>query len=344
MYAQPFNPSCIILPLEPRWQKEVKHLYDRAFAHATIPYGRQLPAAFLEKRVFGSLLWSSDCSRGVVTEAGEWVGLAIANRRRNPDSSEGEWLWLQLFCIAPAWQRQGMGRHLLQSLLATAAAEGKQGVVTSLQWAGIWPGMPVGLDAMRAFCLHTGAALSPGEIYLEKTLQEPEANDGEEGPLFQDGMRVVSYGHIHQEGLGVLLKEQFSVGWQQETLSRIDPAYEPFNGYGLADTFDPVAPGRGVLVAEYAGQVAGFCVVQAGEAPLTGFFGPIGLWPRWRGRGWGSRLMRAAIQYARGLGWERLGLWTSAPLADGFYIPLGWRTVSVTQQAEWRVVSTAFQV
>ncbi|MBF0400325.1 MAG: GNAT family N-acetyltransferase [Magnetococcales bacterium] len=333
------NPDFLILPLQPGWQGEAKRLYDAAFARADLPYGRQLPAEFLTRRVFGSLLWSSDCSRVITTPQGEWLGLAVANRRKNPDTPETDRLWLQLFCIAPAWQRQGLGRLLLQHLLSIAAAEAKRGLATSLQWAGMWPGIPVGLEAMLSFCAHTGASLNAGEVYLQKNLQEPWPETDEavqRAALAREGLRVTPYEPHHRAGLVALLRTHFSVGWQQETLSRIDPTCEPFNGYGLAATLDPTTPGRGIWVLACREEVVGFCLIQQAEGTgSTAFFGPIGLLPTWRGRGLGSHLMREAVRYTQKSGVRTLGLWTSVSIAEGFYIPLGWRRFSATLHAEW---------
>ncbi|MBF0460425.1 MAG: GNAT family N-acetyltransferase [Magnetococcales bacterium] len=338
------DPLCTIQPLTPAWQAEAKRVYDRAFAGADLPYGRSLPDNFLANRVFGSCLWSADCSRLLVTPAGEGVGLVIANRRANPASGASAWLWLQLLCIVPGWHRQGWGRMLLHSLLDTVRTEGQQGVATALQWAGVWPGIADGLKGMQKFCAHTGAALRPGEWYLAKSLHTEEPWQGVGGEASTDlggDPCILPYQSRHQEGLYRLLRDHFSIGWQHETLSRIDPGFEPFNGYGLAATLDPHQPGQGVLVVECHGQVVGFCVVQAEPDGPTAFFGPIGLVPAWRGQGWGSRLLVAAACQARQWGRQTLGLWTSAALADGFYAPLGFRRVVTTQHAVWRAATGA---
>ncbi len=327
-----------LYPLTPAWQTAAKRVYDAAFAGAALPYGSRLPDHFLANRLFDSCLWSTDCSRILVTPEWKGVGLVIANRRANPASVASDWLCLQLLCVAPDWQRQGWGRMLLNGLLATAASEGKQGVITSLQWAGIWPGIPTSLTAMRAFGDQTGADWRPGEIYLEKNLLEPwpVACPGRLAPP-DDGITPVAYVNRHYAGLRSLLWDHFSIGWQCETLSRLDSIYEPFNGYGLATTSESTYPGRGIWILEREGQVIGFCVVHAGPDSPTAFFGPIGLLPEWRGRGLGTRLLLLAATQAQDWGRHSLGLWTSAPLAEGFYRPLGFVPVAQTRHAAWRV-------
>ncbi len=322
-------------PLAPRWQEEVKRLYDLLFSTADLPYGRRLPDNYLRNRVFSSSLWSSDCSCILVAPGGEGVGVLLANRRLNPASAEGEWLWLHLLVVAPAWQRQGLGRMLLHSLLERAGREGRRGVATALQWSGIWPGVPLGLTAMGAFCTGTAARLRPGEVYLAKNLSEPWPQASlDKAYSLREGVTVQAYTGQHREGLQRLLRELFSVGWQHETLSRIDPGYEPFNGYGLASTHDPGQPGRGVWIVTDRGRVVGFAVVQAG-ADGTAFFGPVGLRPEWRGQGLGQGLLMATARQARAWGCHTLGLWTSVPLAEGFYCPLGMQQVTTTQHGEW---------
>ena len=331
-------PSCLILPLQPRWQEAAKQVYDRTFMQADIPYGQQLPGNFLANRLFGSCLWSYDCSRILLTQAGEGVGLALANRRLNPAAPETDWLWLQLFCIAPAWQGRGLGRLLLNNLLETAAATGKRGLATALQWAGIWPGILAGLQTMQTFCNRTGVRWRPGEIYLEKNLLERTAESGIACPsCLGDGVTLLDYDNRHRQSLTALLRDHFSIGWQHEVLSHIDPDYEPFNGYGLAAGPDAHHPSGTILLLEQQSQVVGFCLLQAGTTASIAFFGPIGLQPEWRGYGWGSHLLRAAAHRLRAQGWHRLGLWTSAPLAQRFYAPLGIYPVTTTQHAEWRL-------
>ncbi|MEO5340920.1 MAG: GNAT family N-acetyltransferase [Magnetococcus sp. MYC-9] len=331
------DPSCQILPLEPRWQAEAKALYDSSFARAALPYAHRLPELFLANRVFSSCLWPSDCSRMIRTTGGEWVGFALANRRANPAAEEGAWLWLQLVCIAPRWRRQGFGRRILNSLLEQAAQEGREGVATSMQWAGIWPGIPAGLTAMHRFCDRTGASLRPGESYLVRDLRAAwPLTCAARRPIDQEGVKLLACTPSHHASLRVLLQEQFSMGWQHETLSRIDPGYEPFNGYGLATTWEPGQAGRGIWIAEHWGEVVGFCVVQQ-DAEGACHFGPIGLRLAWRGRGLGTRLLRTAADEVVRAGGDSLGLWTSALLAGGFYAPLGFRPLVTTRHAVWSV-------
>ncbi|MBF0162326.1 MAG: GNAT family N-acetyltransferase [Magnetococcales bacterium] len=328
--------ACQILPLHPRWQESARQIYDQAFSQADLPYGQQLPSHYLANRLFGSSLWPSDSSRILLTQAGEGVGLALANRRLNPATPEGEWLWVQLFCIVPAWQRRGLGRLLLHHLLEEAAATGKRGLSTALQWAGLWPGIPASLQAMQHFCQHTGACWRPGEIYLEMDIRE-EPSVPAVNPSWRDGATLSAYAPHHQPGLTALLRDHFSIGWQHEVLHRIDPAYEPFNGYGWAGppAFHP--PGQAIMVLEYQEEVVGFALLQGDTHPSTAFFGPIGLHPEWRGHGWGSRLLRAAAQRLRAQGGRRLGLWTSAALATGFYAPLGLLPRTTTRHAQWQL-------
>ncbi|MEO5362378.1 MAG: GNAT family N-acetyltransferase [Magnetococcus sp. DMHC-8] len=329
--------ACVVQPLTPPWQAEAQRVYDRAFAGAALPYGHRLPDGFLASRVFGSSLWPADCSQLLVTRTGEGVGLLLANRRANPAVPSSDWLWLHLLCIVPARRRQGWGRHLLAGLRERAHAEGRCGVATALQWAGLWPGVPEGLTAMRAFGDRTGAEWRPGELYLVKHLAEPWPESGLIR-LVAAGEEImpIPYARRHRDSLQKLLHAEFGTGWQHETLSRIDAGYEPFNGYGLATTGAPDHAGRGVWVLEQGGQVIGFCVVQWEGEGSTAFFGPIGLSPAWRGRGLGTRLLLAAARQARATGRERLGLWTSAALAEGFYQPLGFQALLSTRHALWQ--------
>lgn len=318
------------VPLTPGHEAAVGFLYRAAFAGACLPYGQELPPNFLGQRLFASCLYPADCSSLLLDAADHPIAVILANRRRHPEAAPGTHLLLHLLAVAPAWQRRGIGGCLLGDLWRLARREGRSGVMTSLAWGGIWPGIPSELEAALACCRRTGAVLKPGECFLTVDLDRFAA------PFSSLADPVIlPYAHRHRDGLLHLLRSHFSVGWLHETMAKVDSAWEPFNGYGLAATGNP----GDLLILESRGECVGFCVVQ-GDAPgPMGFFGPIGLAPDWRGQGWGSGLLQAAAWHLRQRGKTSMGLWTSPALAAGFYARQGLIQTAATQHAEWSVVS-----
>lgn len=71
-----------------------------------------------------------------------------------------------------------------------------------------------------------------------------------------------------------------------------------------------IARGCPHLVALEEGQVVGWCDVTPADRPAMQHAGVIGmgLLPEWRGRGLGERLMRGALEAARGFGFDRVEL------------------------------------
>ncbi len=317
-----------ICSLSPGWQAEAVALYNRVSAGLKLPYGRRITTQFLERRLFGSQLWSSDCSRLLLDDAGRVIGMALANRRSNPGVGQGERLLLHWLGIDPLWQGRGLGGQLLRHMQALARQGGQRAVASALQWSGLWPGVVEGLQGMEGLVARSGGEWQPGELFLRCAVQGRSWTEQGEVP-------IVGFTQAHAAGLRGLLQENFSIGWQHETLSRIDQNYEPFNGYGLSETYCAAPVGRDLLIAEVAGEVVGFCVLQAGEEGMA-FFGPVGLRPEWRKRGIGSALLHAALRRTQDIGCQEMGLWTNQTLAEGFYLPLGLQRGCVTRHVVWK--------
>ncbi|MBF0184989.1 MAG: GNAT family N-acetyltransferase [Magnetococcales bacterium] len=322
-----------ILPLTPAWQQAVVALYNRVCASLPLPYGRQMAENYLQKRLFDSALWPGDASRLLLTADGQLLGAVLANRLANPLLTPSNRLQLHWLGIDPAWQRQGLATLLWQSLCRETKAAGQLEIISALHWNGIWPGIVQGLTSMETFVSQSGGRWQPGELFLQCNVNASSWQQSlPHSPL--SGVKINQYQLYHANGLRDLLQKHFSIGWQHETLSRVDPSYEPFNGYGLATTYCTEQPGRDVWIVEAASEVVGFCIVQPGPEKMA-FFGPIGLRPHWRKQGLGRHLLHTATAHARALGCATMGLWTSQPLSEGFYLPLGMQKGGESRYALW---------
>lgn len=104
---------------------------------------------FVEHRVLGSSLVATDCSR-IAVDADRLVGCAIANLRRFPGEPDGERAALNFIGVLPEYRRRGLGRRLLEAAVAECRQSYRGRLVSSMRWAGIWPGVLVGSEGARA--------------------------------------------------------------------------------------------------------------------------------------------------------------------------------------------------
>lgn len=320
-----------ILPLEKTIpSKSFKALFDKGFSVCDAPYGQNISPNFLEQRLWNSSIYSTDCSKMIVAKSGELCGFALANLRTHPLQKHSNALCLNLFFITESYRNQGLGRELIQTLVAIAKNEGHKLVQTSLQWAGIWPGIFSHWKDTLAFCQKTGGTIKPGEIFLELDLQQPLSDIP-----YHDitNCKIRPYLAQDFDALQQLVTNHFSIGWQQEVLNKVNTQFESFNGYGLASPYCP----EDVLVVETQTGICGFCIVQSTSDDEMSFFGPIGIEPRWRGKGIGNQLLLEAIHYLRTKGKTKMGLWTNQTIYQKFYSKWGFQKTFETVHVEWRV-------
>ncbi|WP_130472189.1 GNAT family N-acetyltransferase [Candidatus Magnetaquicoccus inordinatus] len=325
-----------IIPLTLAWQEAVVALYNRLHAASPLPYGKEMPADFVQQRLLRSSLWSSDCSRLLIDCSGQLRAVVLANHRRNPGLQQNESMLLHWLGVEPEWQRKGWARQLLQELFFLAQREQQTVLQSALQWSGIWPGVPQGLLAMEQFVEQTAGSWQTGELFLQCTPAEVLGRMATRKANTDKNISIILYESRHQQAVQRLLQEHFSIGWQHELLSRIDPHYDPFNGYGLATTYNAAHPGKDLLLVVAEQEIIGFCALHTEKRELA-FFGPIGLHPAWRQQGIGTDLWQAALRQADAAGCQKLGLWTSLPIAQGFYLPLGMEISHSSRHACWSV-------
>lgn len=81
------------------------------------------------------------------------------------------------------------------------------------------------------------------------------------------------------------------------------------------------------LVMVSGDQIAGWCTILASDRPVQSHVGTVamGLRPEWRDRGWGTKLMQAALDAGDSFGFTRVELtvYTTNPRAEALYRKLG---------------------
>jgi GNAT superfamily N-acetyltransferase len=304
--------------------------YTRCFESLSLPYGQILASNFLEKRLFSSELYATDCSKILITASGQVCGFLLANTRKNARQHESTALYLHLLFIFPEFQRQGYGKKTLAFLRDHAKHHQLSHIETALQWGGIWPGIPQSLQSAIAFSQHTQAHLNTGELFLELSLTEfcPPIS-----LCLTEGYAVRFYQCTDKYALRSFLITHFSIGWMTEVMSKVDNTVETFNGYGLSETFNP----NDILLITYQAQICGFCIVQSHTESDMAFFGPIGLSPMHRGRGMGDVIMTKIVDYLKSIPKLRIGLWTNEVIYEKFYKKYGFKKTYETCHAVWNV-------
>ncbi len=217
------------------------------------------------------------------------------------------------------------GNMLLDALLTDAKKNGKKSVMTSLQWGWIWPGFFVHSDKDIEFAKKTGARLAPGELYVELSCREINAeilNTGDPN-YYSKSIKIKHYEDKAFKSLQYLLKYEFGTGWTHEVLNKVSTDFECFNGYGLASAYNPMD----VFIVYYNDELCGFCIVQSQTGTNQSFFGPIGLTENMRGNGIGKFLTFEALDYLKKMGKNKVGLWTNVKIYNAFtlciYRPYG---------------------
>ncbi len=311
-----------IEPLNPIHSKLFFDEYCRYFKNTKIPYGNKISSEYFNDRIIKSSLYATDCSRVLLSNSGGFGGIAVANLKANPIDKRSKQLLLNLFFAKPAYESR-----LINHILDVATENNCEKVVTSLQWGGVWPGIPKHWHKTRSLFEQSGGIMSDGELYLELNLNSfklktnPDLGDYE----------IIFYKSSYFEALKLFLMENFSVGWQYEVLSKVNAEIEPFNGYGLGKTYNP----SDVIIVKRGNKICGFCMVQSQMKNPLAFFGPIGLAVEHRGKGLGSFLLQFTLEYLKSLGKLQLGLWTNHEIYQRFYKSMGFCTKCETVHFEW---------
>lgn len=319
--------------ITPTDSASIKTLHNQSFSSLELFYGAEMEENFLNRRLFSSKLFSTDCSLIEYTDNGDICGAVLANLRPHPEQVNSTNIYLNHLLVSPDASGTICGQQLIAELIASARKLRKNKIVTSLQWAGVWPGILSTHEQCLNICRKTGARLSKGELFIISDIAKTTARVARNARSSIPGVELRPYQDRDFDELHNLLTEQFSVGWLYEVLSKVNNEYESFNGYGIAYTYQP----GDVFVALHKSKVCGFCVVQSSTFDNRCFFGPIGIDRQLRNTGIGTRLLLKSLDYLRGKRKKTIGLWTSKPIYERFYKRFGMQKSMETLNAEWSV-------
>lgn len=317
-----------ILPLQPEHIKSFNEEYARYFAHLSLPYGQQLEKDFLEKRVFNSQLYLFDFSKIIFTAQNEICGFLLANFRKNPTQHHSSELYLQLFFIKQQYRHQGYATQIFQYLIDYAKNNGISKIITSLQWGGIWAGIFTQLTDFIYFSQKIGGEIKTGELFLELEIKKFKKSD-----ILSNDYEIRFFKESDRQELFQYLKQRFGIGWQCEVMSKIDENFEPFNGYGLSNVYQP----HDVLIVSFQNQICGFCIVQSQTDHEMAFFGPVEISKEHRGKQLGGVILEKVVDYLQGLKKTKIGLWTNQAIYEKFYQPYGFVKTGETVHVEWHI-------
>jgi ribosomal protein S18 acetylase RimI-like enzyme len=309
----------------------IKKLYDNSFSHLSLYYGQKLGDTFLDRRVFYSPLYGTDCSLVQLSEDKQLKAALLANFKQYPSQHESNYVYLNLLLIAQDSIGLECGKRLLTNFSKIARLSDKSRVITSLQWSGVWPGVLSVDRNTRKVLQSTGGQFTKGGVFAQSSISDLIAICKIKCCPLPSGIRIRPYLDSDLPGLRQLLHHHFSVGWLHETLSKVDHNIENFNGYGLVKTFCP----DDVFIVAKGSTVCGFCVVQSVTYDNTSFFGPIGLAPEIRDQGIGHCLMLKAVEYLSNQGKVTTSLWTNESIYRRFYSKLGMKKSMQTHHFEW---------
>lgn len=321
-------PQLKIEPLQLQHFKIFAEEYARCFGGLVLPYGKQITEDFLKKRLFNSQLYLTDFSNIFLTKNNEICGFILANLRKNPTQIHSSEMYLHLFFIDEKHRNQGYGKQAFKYLFDYAKENKITKILTSLQWGGIWPGIPTQLNEVILFCEKMGGEIKTGEFFLELEMgnflkKEIKLNDYE----------IRFFEQTDKENLHQYLKQNFGIGWQCEVMSKVDENVEPFNGYGLSNTYRP----KDVIVVTFENKICGFCIVQSQTNNDMAFFGPIAISKEHRGKQLGGIILEKVIEYLQSLKKTKVGLWTNEMIYQKFYKNFGFTKTGETVHVEWNI-------
>jgi|WetSurMetagenome_2_1015567.scaffolds.fasta_scaffold39274_3 GNAT superfamily N-acetyltransferase len=317
-----------IVSLQPQYIEIFNEEYENCFKQLTLPYGKKLEHNFLEQRIFNSQLYPFDFSKVILTSKNEICGFILANLRKNPAQIQSSEMYLQLFFINEKHRKQGYRKQVFKYLFDYAKNNGINKIITSLQWGGIFPGIPIQLIDFIKFYEQTGGEIKKGELFLELEMKsflkkEIRSNDYD----------ICFFKEKDKEKLLQYLKQNFGIGWQCEVMSKVDKTFEPFNGYGLSNVYQP----NDVIVVTFENKICGFCIVQSETDHNMAFFGPIAISKEHRGNQLGGIILEKVVEYLQNLKKTKIGLWTNDVIYEKFYKTYGFVKTGETVHVEWNI-------
>lgn len=315
---------------------QVTGFFKDALTTPIAPYAHQVAPDYLEKRIFSSRLFSSDCSKIAISPPGRICGLAVANHKRYPDQKTPRRVYLNILLVAEGTNHDIAGRKLIHALLYEAEKAGKHGVKTSLQWGGLIPGIVTACRNELNFYSKIGCRFTAGELFLEMDFGSPIPVGNLSELMSGDASDIVirNYQSSDFTPLYRWIASDYGAGWTHEVFNKVDERFERFNGYGLTEPYRP----DDVFIVSYQDRICGFCVVQSRTGCSKGYFGPVALSQSVRGKGIGARLFYRAINHLRAEGKTCVGLWTDRDTYLNFYKKIGCRKRYKTVHARWDVL------
>lgn len=318
-----------IEPLLPLYIPMFNREYESCFEQLDIPYGKTIEHNFLEKRIFNSKLYPFDFSKILFTKNNDEVcGFLLANLRKNLVQSRSSEMYLHLFFINEKYRKQGCGKEVFQYLFDYAKSNHITKITTSLQWGGIWAGIPTQLTSAIYFCRKMGGEIKAGELFLELEIAKFERKE-----IKSNNYKIRFFKESDRKELLQYLKQHFGIGWQCEVMSKIDENFEPFNGYGLSNVYQP----NDVLIISFQNQICGFCIVQSQTDHEMAFFGPVEISKEHRGNQLGGIILEKVVDYLQGLKKTKIGLWTNDVIYEKFYKHYGFVKTGETVHVEWNI-------
>jgi len=314
--------------LQPQHIEIFNQEYEKCFDKFDLPYGKKLEKYFLEQRIFNSQIYSFDFSKIILTKKNDICGFILANLKKNPLQTHSSEIYLHWFFINEKYRNQGCGKYIFKYLFDYAKNNGIYKIITSLQWGGIFPGIPTQLNGVVLFCEKMGGVIKTGELFLELEMKhfikkEIRLND----------YKIRFFEEMDKEKLYQHLKANFGIGWQCEVMSKVDKSFEPFNGYGLSNVYQP----NDVIVVTFKNEICGFCIVQSKTDHEMAFFGPIAISKEHRGKQLGEIILEKVIEYLQNLKKTKIGLWTNDIIYKKFYQPYGFIKTGETVYVEWNI-------
>ncbi len=314
--------------LHPQYIEIFNKEYGDCFGNLKLPYGNQITANFLEKRIFNSQIYSFDCSKIIFTAKRDICGFILANLRKNPAQMQSSEMYLQLFFINEKYRHQYYGAQLFKYLFDYAHKNKITNIITSLQWGGIWAGIPIQLTDAISFCQKMGGEIKIGEFFLELEIAKFEKKE-----IKLTNYKVAFFKKSDREELFEYLKQHFGIGWQCEVMSKVDESFEPFNGYGLSNVYQP----NDVFVITFQNKICGFCIVQSETDHDMAFFGPVAISKEHRGKQLGGIILEKVVEYLQVLKKTKIGLWTNEVIYEKFYKNYGFVKTGETVHVEWHI-------
>jgi len=267
----------------------------------------------------------------VALEGGRVAGFGILERGRPVFNPGGE-CTIQALLVDPAAQRSGIGRALLARLEDRMRQQGIREAAVSRGLYRFWTGVPDDLPAARAFFESQGYRRNHEAIDMFAPLEGFEADERDRRCLEQQSAEVASateadFGRVYD----LLTRE--APGWRGSLvamaasgdLGNVLVIRRRGEVIGQVQTFTPRSRFRAAnLVWER------LCGADVGG------FGAVLVAQKWRGRGLGVALIRAAASHVKRCGGTGCFIdWTSHALAP-FYARIGasvWKTAGMYGKA-----------